>query len=154
MNANSLRLKSHLCAATMLAGLMMISACVAPRSAPQQVQASNPSVTYQYRNDDELIQANQRAATFCDQYQYGPRTVSISNNQDGSRMVVFECVQTSATPVRQYNSDLTYNYRSDQELMDATWNARSSCMNTGSRQVTSSTVVNANGSKTVTFRCM
>jgi hypothetical protein len=55
-----------------LAGLMLVS-CVSTRSSqPEQVAASNPTVTYEYRNDDELIKANQQAITFCNQYEVFP----------------------------------------------------------------------------------
>ena len=143
---------SRVCAAALFSALLL-TACVSPHSAPQQVQSSNPTVTYQYRNDDELIQANQRAAAYCDQYRSGPRTVSITNEANGSRMVVFECMQTAQAPLPAYSPNLVYNYRSDQELMNATWNARQSCMNNGQQRVISNVVVNLDGSKTVTFRC-
>jgi hypothetical protein len=145
----------RICAAALFTALMTTACVSEEHTTPQQVQSSNPTVSYQYRNDDELIQANQRAAVYCDQYRYGPRTVRITNESNGSKMVVFECVQTAAqAPVPIYNSNLVYNYRSDQELMNATWNARMSCLNGGSQRVVSNIVANSDGSKTVTFRCM
>ena len=87
-------LKFGLQAATVLVGLA--AAGCAPRySAPVQLQASNPTVTYQYRNDAELLQANQNAAAFCGQYQSTPRTAHI-DEAPGGRVVVFECVQQVA----------------------------------------------------------
>jgi hypothetical protein len=124
------------------------------RSSPQQVQASNPSVTYKYRNDQELVQANQNATTFCGGYQSVPRTARFANDPDGSRVVVFECVQAPpAAPPPQFNPNLTYSYRSDQELLDASRNAQIYCMNNGSSQVISNISTNANGTRTVTFQC-
>src|SRR6186713_480974 len=35
---------------------------------PVAVQASTPTVTYNYRTDAELLQANQNAITYCGQY--------------------------------------------------------------------------------------
>lgn len=80
--------------AAALAVLMMTSCAPLHQSSPRQVEANNPSVTYKYRNDDELIQANERAITFCNQYQFMPRVDSFSNDPDGSKVVVFECVPT------------------------------------------------------------
>ena len=65
----------------------------------QPVQSRNPSVTYNYRTDQELLQANQNATTYCGQYQAARRTASLTNNPDGSKTVVFECVRTASLPV-------------------------------------------------------
>ena len=141
--------------ATVLAGLMMASCAELQPSSPEQVQTRNPSVTYKYRTDDDLIQAGQRATTYCNQYQSIPRTVSFGNDTDGEKIVVFDCVPASApmAPRPQFNPNLTYNYRSDQELVDAARNAQIYCMNRGSQQVVSNIVTNANGTRTVTFYC-
>jgi len=155
MIANSRRfLKANVRAAAVIAGLMVAS-CAPQYSAPQQVEASNPTVTYKYRSDQELVQANQNATTFCNRYQSVPRSASFSNDPDGSNVVVFECVQPApqAAPQPQFNPNLTYNYRTDQELLDASRNAQIYCMNSGSQQVISNIVTNANGTKTITFQC-
>jgi hypothetical protein len=133
----------------------MTASCSITGSSPKQVDSTNPSVTYKYRNDDQLIEANQRAITYCNQFEAFPRSQSFSNDTDGNNIVVFECVNTSlaaASPNRP-NSDLRYNYRTDQELLDASRNAQVYCVNHGSPEMDSSIVVNSNGSKTVTFRC-
>jgi hypothetical protein len=122
-------------------------------SSPKQIEASNPTVTYTYHSDDELIQTNQLAATFCDRYQSVPQPVTFSTDTAGDRVVVFECVATSMPNGPNSNSDLTYTYRTDKELMDVSRNARVYCMNSGSSQVVSNVVSNGNGTKTVTFRC-
>jgi hypothetical protein len=149
---SSLLPKVGIPAAFILTGLL-ISACVEPhRSSPQQVESSRPTVTYKYRNDNELIQANQRAVTFCDQYQSVPRTANISNGPDGDREVVFECTSTSPT-MGPYNSNLSYDYQTDQELLDASRNAEIYCRNNGSQQATSNITSHSNGTRTITFRC-
>ena len=153
MIAKSCRfLKANVRATAVLAGLI-VAACGPQFSSPEQVQTSNPSVTYKYRNDQELVQANASAATFCSRYQSVPRTANFATDQDGSRLVIFECVPPSGAPPLQYNPNLTYNYRTDQELLDASRNAQTYCMNNGSQQVISNIVTNANGTKTITFQC-
>ena len=140
-------------AATMLTASLAAS-CAPHYSSPEQVQANNPSVTYKYSGDQELVQANQNAATFCNRYQSVPRTANFANDPDGGKVVVFECVQTSAAiPPPQFNPNLAYNYRTDQELLDSSRNAQIYCVNNGSPQVISNIVTNANGTKTVTFQC-
>lgn len=155
MIANSSRLLDvNFRAAAALAGLIVAS-CAPQYTSPQQVQASNPTVTYKYHNDQELLQVNQSAGTYCNQYRAVPQPTSFANDQDGSKIVVFACVQNT-TPMAsppQYNPNLTYNYRSDQELLDESRNAQAYCMNNGSQQVTSNIVTNADGTRTVTFQC-
>jgi hypothetical protein len=96
MNSRCFRtMNTHLIA---LLAVGALASCGPMATSPQQVQSSNPTVTYNYRNDQELVQANRNATTFCGQYQTTPRTASITNNPDGSRAVVFECVRTTAAP--------------------------------------------------------
>ena len=49
-----------------------VAACAPFPSSQQPVQSSNPTVTYNYRTDQELLQANQNATTYCNQYQTIP----------------------------------------------------------------------------------
>jgi hypothetical protein len=137
--------------ATVLAAVL-VAACSPQYSAPEQVQSSNPSVTYKYRGDQELIQANQNAMTFCSQYRSTPRAANIVNS-DGGKTVIFECVAMAPAQQQSFNPDLTYNYRSDQELLDASRNAEIYCMNNGSQRAMSSVSTNQNGTRTVTSQC-
>jgi hypothetical protein len=94
-NSSSCR-KAGAHAVAMLAGVIVTS-CVARPTAPVLLDASNPTVTYQYRNDQELLQANQNAAAYCAQYQAAPQTVRFADGPDG-RAVVFECLRNVAPP--------------------------------------------------------
>jgi hypothetical protein len=123
-----------------------VASCAAPHSL-QQVKTSNPSVTYEYRGDQELFQAQQNAVTFCDQYQAAPRP---------ARFTIFKCdpnLPAAAPPQQALGPNLNYSYRTDQELLDASRSAETYCMNNGSRQVVSSIATNADGSRTVMFQC-
>lgn len=141
-------------AAVAIAAIMMASCASTGSSSPKQVSMSNPTVTYQYRNDDELIQANQRAIAFCEPYQSLPQAQSFSSDPDGRRVVVFECVQTLQTAAIDHpDSALRYNYRTDQELLEVSRNAQVYCTKIGRPEVASNIVVHADGSKTVTFQC-
>jgi len=154
MYTNShLSMKVVFATAAAFAALLTVS-CVAPRSEPQQISVSNPSTTYKYRNDDELIQANKRAMTYCDKYNSFPQTEHFGRDSDGSNIVVFECLPGTATVTqRQLNSDLTYNFRTDQELLDVSREAQVYCLNNGQPEMDSDIVVHSNGRKTVTFSC-
>ena len=78
--------------ATIMATGLLAAGCVVRPSGPVAVAAANPSITYVYHNDDELLQANQSAAGYCAQYQASPRTARLDDGPDG-RIAVFECVQ-------------------------------------------------------------
>ena len=128
-------------------------ACGQLPSSQQPVQSTNPSVTYNYRTDQELLKANQNATTYCSQYQTTPRTAGLTNNQDGSKTVVFECVRTALSAPAPVNPNLTYTYRTDQELVQASQTASAYCLKYGSQPMTSRMVTNSDGTKTVTFQC-
>jgi hypothetical protein len=130
-----------------------VASCAPFPSSQQPVQSSSPSVTYNYRTDQELIQANQRATTYCSQYQTAPRTANITTNADGSKAVVFECVRTTLPAPPPTTPSQSYSYRTDQELVQALQTAGAYCRQYGSQPMTSSIVTNADGTKTVTFQC-
>ena len=147
-------LRSVVAAATMVTCLPLM-ACVPQYGSPQQVQSTNPSVTYRYGTDQDLLQVNQSATAFCDQYRAVPRASRFTTGPDGSKVVVFDCVPMTAASGQppQFNPNLAYNYRTDQELLDASRNAQIYCMNTGSPQVVSTITTNPDGTRTATFRC-
>lgn len=139
-----------------------LASCAPSNRPPETVSAQNPSVTYKYRGDQELLRANQQAAAFCNQYGTVPRTVNLTNNPDGTNTVIFECVKTVApttvittpAPLPATNPGLTYTYRNERELLDSSRRADAYCMQYGQRMVsTSSIVTNADGSRTATFQC-
>ena len=140
--------------AAALASLLAAS-CAPQYTSPQQVQSTNPTVTYKYHNDQELLQVTQSAATFCNQYRGVPRASRFSMDPDGSKVVVFDCTSMTApmTQPSQFNPNLSYTYRTDQELLDASRNAQIYCMNSGSPQVVSNIVTNPDGSRTASLRC-
>jgi hypothetical protein len=142
-------------------GVVMLAsvavASCAPSHSLQQVKTSNPSVTYEYRGDQELLQAQQHAVTFCNQYQSAPRPARFTSGpNDGSNHVVFECdpsLPAAAPPQQALGPNLAYNYRTDQELLDASRSAQTYCMNNGSQQAVSNIDTNTDGSRTVRFQC-
>ena len=140
-------------AAATLFVLLAGTACVPFDHAPRQIQASNPTVTYTYHDDNELIQTNQLAATFCSRYQNAAQPVRFSTDGNGDRVVVFECMPASTPNAPYSNSNLTYTVRTDKEMMDASRDASVYCSNSGSPHVVSNVISNGNGTRTVTFQC-
>jgi len=147
-------------AAVAVAGLT-VAACTGP-AAPVQTQASNPTVTYTYRSDQDLIQANRAAATHCARYSAVPQTMRFFGEPSGERSVVFDCVP--ATPVVAVAPvavapvipapALSFTYAQDQELLQGTRSAQLQCANAGMQQAMTGIVTNVNGTKTATFQCV
>jgi hypothetical protein len=144
---------------------LLLPACTAPSQPPRQVQASNPTVTYQYRGDQELLNANQRAMNFCSQYQLGARTGAIVDTPDGGKAATFECVAMAssnmpmstvppATMAPVVAPNVSYTYRTEQEMMDGTRNADSYCMSRSGQRAMSNMVQNPDGTRTLTFQCV
>jgi hypothetical protein len=142
--------------AAVVVATVAVASC-APSHSLQQVKTSNPSVTYEYRGDQELLQAQQNAVTFCNQYQSAPRPARFTTgSNDGSNHVVFECdpnLPTAVSPQQASGPNLTYSYRTDQELLDASRSAQAYCMVNGSQVAVSNVSSNTDGSRTVMFRC-
>jgi len=143
----------------MIAAVIVLTSACEYQSAPRQVEARNPTVSYKYHGDDDLIQANQMAANYCSRYQSVAQPAQFSSDHEGNRVVVFECVAArgpapyGAVDGPYGRSDMTYTYRTDQELMDDSREAQSYCMRYGAAGVSSNIINNHDGSKTVTFQC-
>ena len=56
-------------------------------------------------------------------------------------------------PPAPVNPNLTYTYRTDQELVQASQTASAYCLKYGSQPMTSSMVGNSDGTRTATFQC-
>jgi hypothetical protein len=134
------------------------AACAASSPPPhslQQVSSANPTVTYAYSGDEELLHAQEKAVAFCNQYNSTPQAPRITSNPSGTtKDVVFECAPNPATAAGQPTAapNLTYTYRTDQELIEASRTADAYCTNNGQRAVSNITA-NTDGSKTVAFKC-
>jgi hypothetical protein len=143
-------------AAVALAAVAVASCTPSSSDSLQQVRASNPTVTYEYGDDEELLRAQQEAVVFCSQYGAGPRAARIGSSADGrSNTVVFECdpdLPTTAPPAVT-GADFAYAYRSDQELLEASRNAHTYCTDQGWQQAVPTIRTNTDGSKTVVFQC-
>jgi hypothetical protein len=143
-------------AAVALAAVAVASCTSSQSESLQQVRASNPSVTYEYGGDEELLQAQQEAVAFCSQYQAAARPARITSGSNaGSNTVVFECdpnLPTTAPP-EVSGSDIAYYYRSDQELLEVSRNAHTYCTDNGWQQAVPSIRTNTDGSKIVVFQC-
>jgi putative hemolysin len=134
------------------AAVLMLAGCTSPRHEPEAIAAANPTVTYKYQGEQELLQANQNAQSYCAQYKSVPRTVRIEHGSD-PHVVVFECVPTTTvTTVQTFSPNTPYTYRSDEELLDNSRNAQAYCMAHGGQSVQTVTTA-PDGSRSVSYSC-
>ena len=164
MTRSSRNLRRILAPALLAAASATLVSCAAPTSPPRAVEATAPSVTYKYRGDRELVNATRRAEDYCSRYGAGPRMLNVTDDPDGSSTVVFSCDQTTAAtaaapatvpapaPVPRRPS-VSYTYRTDSQLVDATGTAATYCRNYNGRPEIANITSNADGSKTVIFDC-
>ncbi|MEQ8709356.1 MAG: hypothetical protein RIC36_10225 [Rhodospirillales bacterium] len=140
-----------------IAATLLLSACVAPQSTPPtQVSSDTPSVKYEYRGDDQLINANQRAMDYCAQYNSAPGSAVVSTGQNGKTEVKFDCDRPLPRPVATLPPTIpvmTRTYQTDQQLVAASQDAQRYCQEQGSTLARSSVSTNTNGSRTATFEC-
>lgn len=127
---------------------------------PEQVHSSNPSVTYNYNTDQQLLQAKQKAATFCRRYQStAPGLGAITKNPDGTKRVSFECVPVAAMPpmtamaTPPAAAPFTYTYHTGPELLMGSQDAQAYCFKYGEHSRATITT-NPDGSKTAAFQCV
>lgn len=157
MTSGRVKAKGTLLSAAVVAGALAACAPMDPPG-PEQVHANNPSVTYTYSTDEQLLLATQKAASYCDRYTTTvPKSGSITANPDGTNSISFECVPVkapgpavAATPSAL---PMTYTYRSTEELLHASQDAEAMCMRFGKRAKATITT-NPDGSKTATFICV
>ncbi len=155
MSRNFVRPAGIAARAFVLPAFILASGCTVVSSPPEQVGASNPTVTYAYYGDDQLINANQRAIGFCDPYQGTPHAISITDTGNGGKSATFECLK-SALPMEVLiptQSYLSASYQTDQEFLDESRNARLYCLNSGMRGLVTNVTPNPGGGNSVAFQC-
>lgn len=134
---------------------VLLAACGSPNYPPRQVESDNPSVTYVYRGDAELVEANEKAITYCSQYRASPTTSQITNESGGKKRVTFNCIANPPTAVApQPLANTGYIYRTDQELLTAATNAAQYCYSLAGQRAVSTMVNNPDGTRTITFQCV
>jgi putative hemolysin len=153
-------------AAVALAALTL-AACVAPSG--EAVHANRPSVSYAYASDRDLVDISRRAEAYCRSYGGWPRMVDVVNRGDGQRTITYECDPTTtppgvasaappatAAPAPPTRPGVSYSYRTDQDLVEATQRAEAHCRQAGGRTRTAgiaNITTNSDGSRTVYFTC-
>jgi hypothetical protein len=145
--------------ATSLVLAATLASCAGFRQPAVQTNASKPTVSYVYSDDQGLVEATRQAESYCAQYSAWPTSSDIVAQSDG-RHVTFFCDQprtvTSAPttvvvpPAQQV---VSYPYRDDRGLIEAANQAQRYCMGFNANARSTVVVNNADGSRTLTFEC-
>lgn len=142
-------------AATILA--VGLGACVAPMPPPQQIDATEPKVTYSYATDQDLIEVTRKAETYCAKYATWPRNSGITQGPDGTKSVQFTCDRPIAAapppPPRPVPPTVSYSYRTDRELVEVSRSAQAYCQQFGASARSGHVTQNVDGTRTVAFDC-
>jgi len=158
----------------LLATAASLAACTARPREPEAVSSTKPSITYSYTDDRSLMEATRKAEAYCGPYNTWPRTDSFYNRPEGGRNVTFVCDQprtatlvspqsaavvtqppiVAGTAVPSSPPAVSYSYRDDRGLVEASNMAARYCMGYSAQARSTLVQSNVDGSKTITFDCV
>jgi len=155
----------------LLVSAATLAACGTGRPYSEPVSSTKPTITYAYNDDRALMDATNKAQSYCATYNAWPRTDSIYNKPEGGRNVTFVCDQPRNAPVSTTTTSavivpnpaiapaptqpvVSYSYRDDRGLVEATGMATRYCNGYGAQARSTSVQGNVDGSKTITFDCV
>jgi hypothetical protein len=137
-----------------------LASCAGFRQPAVQTNASKPTVSYVYNDDQGLVEATSQAESYCAQYSAWPRSSDIVTQSDG-RHVTFFCDQPrtvtsgpATTVVPSVQQVVSYPYRDDRGLIEAANQAQRYCMGFNANARSTVVVNNADGSRTLRFECV
>ncbi|HSD09655.1 MAG TPA: hypothetical protein VLF14_01625 [Candidatus Binatia bacterium] len=142
----------------LLAAAVFAACSTYPRRAVQTA-ATKPTVSYDYVDDDGLLDATHKAESYCAQYGAWPTAVDF-DRRSGDRHVTFACdqprtaSQAPATVIVQPSAPPpSYPYRDDRGLVDAVNQAQRYCLALNANARSTRVINNPDGSRTVAFEC-
>jgi hypothetical protein len=125
-----------------------------------QTSSSKPTVSYEYGDDQGLLDATRKAEIFCAQYGAWPSAAATDSRSD-SRHITFACDQPrTSSPARSTvvvapaPTLLNYPYRDDRGLIDAVNQAQRYCMEYNASARSTPVTNNVDGSRSVSFECV
>lgn len=158
LNSTTVAHLAHVVAIAFVA--VAVAACGPIRSERAvPIETDDPSVTYEYTDDEGLIDASFQAEEYCRQFNSWPSTSRVENTRGRGGLVTFHCDRQRSSEVAAQsspqppNTTVTYSYHDDHTLIDATAQAQRHCASQGA-YARSSTVTNRGGTRTVVFECV
>jgi hypothetical protein len=117
-----------------------------------QTSASKPTVSYEYGDDNGLIDATRKAETFCELCDAWPTAVDF-DKRSGDHHVTFACDQrrvvatAPSTVVASPQPPLAYSYRDDRSRVEAMSQAQRDCLGLNANARSTRVTNNAAGSR-------
>lgn len=122
------------------------------------IEEVQPGITYQFSDDEGLVNASFKAENYCKQYNAWPRVSELNGGRHGGGEVTFSCgsqreeMPTASRTVSQPRT-MDYTYQNEENLVDATIEAQRACARMGAEAKLSETRVNGNR-RTIVFECV
>lgn len=158
LNSGSARRVAQV-ATVLLLGVAVVACTTSGRAVP--VQETAPTVSYDYTDDEGLIDATLQAEAYCRQFNSWPVTADMHLGARGSNTVTFVCNQErtvtgarAQTPPLPANPTVSYTYRDERELIDATTQAQRYCADFGAYARSTTVTHRAGVGRTVVFECV
>ena len=142
--------------AALLCSGVFLSSCGTVDNRADHVRSTPPTVTYQYSDDQILVDAIFKAEEYCLQFNAWPSAASGDSSRDGE--ITFVCeqergtVRTSETVEVLREPTIRYSYHDQAELVAATSRAQRHCARFGAR-ARSVTLAEDEGKPIVVFEC-
>jgi hypothetical protein len=138
----------------------VLASCTTNSRPAVQTSSSKPTVSYEYGDDQGLLDATRKAEIFCAQYGAWP-SASATDSRSDDRHITFACDQPrtslparSTVVVAPAPTLLNYPYRDDRGLIDAVNQAQRYCMGYNASARSTPVTNNVDGSRTVSFECV
>lgn len=138
-----------------------LAACTAPSGRARAVQEDAPSVTYEFSDDQGLVDATIKAEAYCRQYNSWPTNSGTRTSTDGTRKVTFVCDQArnvafagNRPPELPPNVTVQYTYHDERALIDATTQAQRHCAAYGAEARSQTVTTAPDGTRTIMFECI
>jgi hypothetical protein len=112
-----------------------VAACAPARDEARQVEEDLPRVTYEYSDNEGLVDASFQAEIYCRQFNAWPEIEEVDHRRRGGQ-VTFTCNQerermTGENRSLPRDSSLNYAYHNQQSLIEATIEAQRYCAQYG-----------------------
>lgn len=147
---------------TQLSALVLVAAvlasCGTTTGVAVPVDQAEPSITYEYSDEEGLVNASFQAENYCKNYNAWPRVSQMERGGARGGKVTFTCGSEREEFRASSRSDsqprrVDYIYRDEENLVDATIQAQKACARMGAEAKLAETRVNGE-ERTIIFECV
>lgn len=137
---------------------LALAACGTTTGTAVPVEEVQPGITYEFSDDEGLVNASFKAENYCKQYNAWPRVSQLDGSRNSGGEVTFTCgsQREELTTVSRTSSQprmVDYTYQNEENLVDATIKAQQACARMGAEAKLAETRVDGN-KRTIFFECV